>query len=355
MDDKIMREAITIILIYVVTAGLMAPLIWLTLWMGRHMREGSQDAVRAAASHFGLQPEPIEAAAELGIVSPDAVYKGIVDGVEVSLTASARVAHVGSPGTALPLAYVTVPGWLPTPLPFDLHIARVANPPGPVIRSGDAQFDRYAKVSTNDERAVRELLASAMLRSMIQRFVQEGLGGHAVVTKAEVRKNVFDAHLKGESSVIQSVKDVVALAKAVGHGGRFRRHEAEPATQPLDQEPLIRNWREDFPERLKSKLSRFKYVRCGGVLPVAEGVSLGEAHHFVLGRDISSYDTPRGFPRRSEKEKTPEGLLRVEIECDTGVFRDPRNTEWCTYNGYFLSLLVFAELGDIWDARWEPT
>lgn len=87
--------------------------------------------------------------------------------------------------------------------------------------------------------------------------------------------------------------------------------------------------------------------------PVPPGLALGEAHAFPSALDISRYGTPPGFPRRPDAERTPDGLMRVAVDCDTGEFRDARN-EYYSFRGRFLSLLMTAWNREPWDARWEP-
>lgn len=105
-------------------------------------------------------------------------------------------------------------------------------------------------------------------------------------------------------------------------------------------------------ERLAALLPGFAEVRVRPVGPVPPAQTLAQAHAFPSALDISRYETPRGFPRRPDGEKTPEGLIRVEVECDTGEFRDARN-EYFSYRGRFLSLLMTAWDSEPWDARWE--
>ncbi|TBR21662.1 hypothetical protein EPO15_09675 [bacterium] len=104
--------------------------------------------------------------------------------------------------------------------------------------------------------------------------------------------------------------------------------------------------------RLAALLPGFKEVRVRVVGPVAPGLTLARAHAFASALDIAGYETPKGLPRRADSEKTPEGLVRAEAECDTGEFRDARN-EYYSYRGWFLSLLLTEWNREPWDARWE--
>lgn len=83
MSEMVVEVVNMVLFIWVVTVCIIAPLVWLALWMGRRMKEGSQDAAGAAAAHFGLQPEPLEAPMDPAMASPGPVYKGFAESGDI--------------------------------------------------------------------------------------------------------------------------------------------------------------------------------------------------------------------------------------------------------------------------------
>lgn len=335
-------------LFLIVALGLLAGIAFCLPRLNRLVERRTQEALRVASLNLGLKREPYPRAAPGAVPSAD-VHTGLVEGIPVLVGASLNATVVASPfGSAIPRAPVTAVARLPTPLGCKLRIARPGFVRRASLRLGDRSFDRCAEVSASDEPMARELLASAMLRRSIRLFLERGPRGHAVITDTVVVKNVLDAPWTGHPAITGALLEVAALAKALDRRERIRRLEVTPTDQDRLEDLLI--------ARLEKALPGFE-LRISVGRPLRAGIFPREARGFadwLTDADFLSLETPPGFPRQAKDAVSPDGLVGVAVECDEGGFHDSRNT-WYSYHGYYLTMLVFGDSGEIWDARWERT
>jgi hypothetical protein len=141
----------------------------------------------------------------------DVVYAGTVDGVAVRVGAGRRVTTTVQPTI---VSVVGVGAALPQPLSFALTIGRAGTPLARTLRLGDRRFDRRCAVSTSDEAAARAALASPEAREAVRELLGSG-GSSGVITGSEVYVGVFDAHLRGARALVDAVRRVVRVARAL--------------------------------------------------------------------------------------------------------------------------------------------
>ena len=79
---------------------------------------------------------------------------------------------------------------------------------------------------------------------------------------------------------------------------------------------------------------------------ISQGTTIDKAHQVWLLPGLEKAPTPFNLKRHPEHAVTPNGSIKVEIQC---VIKT--NRSYWGYDGYFLSLLIDKNSESIWDAR----
>ncbi len=125
------------------------------------------------------------------------VHQWTCQGVAMTLQAGSQMrdAPPGSQAPGVIIMSALIVAELPKPLPFEFSIGNPRLPSGPVISTGDAEFDEELAVRASDEAAARRLLASPELRAELRSFYQSSRSLPTVmgsVSETEVRIQTFD-------------------------------------------------------------------------------------------------------------------------------------------------------------------
>lgn len=293
---------------------------------------------------YGAPARPIGPAERIPFVG-ELAFQQMKDGVSVTEGVTwrplARIHRLIGPS-----AQATLFAALPRPLGFEVEVATGKHRSGAGSGLGGTGLDSLVTISTDDERAARELLDSPMLRSTLRHAIRALAQGDLLISRDGVRMDLADGH-KELFAIRRGEFLAVKLARAIAKRELIRLGEAAPTLQARMADLLI--------DGLEARLKGFVELRIAVGGRVKEGAPLWEArgwHRGFAEVDWVRWETPADLPRRGPRETAPRGLVRVHVECNSGGGGDFRNT-WYNYNGYYLTLLAFERTGEIWDALWE--
>ncbi len=154
-------------------------------------------------------------------------FGGDVHGIHVEIGRNLKYAsvHGGHYGVAaVPINYIAVIARIPKPAKDLIFIRRRGHAEPRAFQVGDKDFDATCHVTSDNESAAKELLASEKLRRALGQFVDRGQlpNSAAELYDDRVILKLFNVHYSGVDGILKAVREVTELARLFGEENQNR-------------------------------------------------------------------------------------------------------------------------------------